>query len=311
MASRPLWIGSSMTLSLPAERAFIDETPSGGSPSGRRLVSGRLDLAFAADADGRSFLRRQYASYPFHVCRPQFQDRSHPGLATLYLQSCSGGLYEDDRLDVSIAMGHWAEAHVSTQAATVVHTMPKGHAEQTVRLRLGAGSYLEYLPDPQILFPGSRCRSAIRVAVDGDGIGLVSDSFLQHDPAGRNGVFSAYSSEIVVETTDGEVLSIDRLNVDGGAFQGKQPGVAGAFAAQGTLVVAGRTLPVAGIADELRTISLDYAEAAIGASQLPKSAGMLVRVLAADGAALKRAMHLAWSAVRFALKGSSPAERRK
>jgi len=300
-----------MMLSLPAERAFIDETPSGGSPSGRRVVSGRLDLTFAADAEGRGFLRRQYASYPFHVCRPQFQDPSLPGLATLYLQSCSGGLYEDDRLDVSIAMEDGAEAHVSTQAATVVHSMPRGHAEQNVCIRLGEGSYLEYLPDPQILFPGSRCRSAIRVAVAADGIALVSDSFLQHDPADRNGTFSAYGSEIVVETADGEVLAIDRLNVDGGAFQAKQPGVSGAFAAQGSLVVAGRSLPVAGIADELRTISLDYAEAAIGASQLPKSAGMLVRVLAADGAALKRAMHLAWSAVRVALKGSAPAERRK
>jgi urease accessory protein len=296
---------------LPAECGFIGKTPSGGSLPGRRLVSGRLDLAFAADADGRSFLRRQYASYPFHVCRPQFQDRSLPGLATLYLQSCSGGLYEDDRLDVGIAVGQGAEAHVSTQAATVVHSMPKGYAEQIVRLHLEAVAYLEYLPDPQILFPGSRCRSVLRAAVGGDGVALVSDSFLQHDPEGGEGTFSAYSSEIVVETADGEVLAIDQLNVDGGSFRGKRPGVSGAFAAQGTLIVAGRSLPVAGIADELRMISLDYAEAAIGTSQLPKSAGMLVRVLAADGAALKRAMHLAWSAVRFALKGSRPAERRK
>jgi hypothetical protein len=32
---------------------------------------------------------------------------------------------------------------------------------------------------------------------------------------------------------------------------------------------------------------------------------------AAHGAALKRVMHLAWSAARLALKGSSSAERRK
>jgi urease accessory protein len=276
-----------------------------------RNSAGVIAAAISPDADGRSFLRRQYASYPFHVCRLQFQDRSLPGLATLYLQSCSGGLYEDDRLDVGIAMGQGAEAHVSTQAATVVHTMPKGHAEQTVRLSSEAGSYLEYLPDPQILFPGSRCRSTTSIALGGDGIAVVSDSFLQHDPAGRDETFSAYCSEIVVETVDGEVLAIDRLKVDGGAFQARRPGVSGAFAAQGTLIVAGRNLPIAAVAGELQTISLDQAEATIGASQLPKSAGMLVRVLATDGAALKRAMHLAWSAMRLALKGSSPAERRK
>jgi urease accessory protein len=189
--------------------------------------------------------------------------------------------------------------------------MPAGHAEQSVRLRSGAGSYLEYLPDPQILFPGSRCRSTIGVALGDDGIALVSDSFLQHDPAGKDGSFSAYRGEIVIETADGEVLAIDRLEVDGGAFQKKQPGVSGAFVAQGTLIVAGRDVPMAAVAGGLRTISFDQSEAAIGASQLPNSAGMLVRVLAADGTALKRAMHLAWCAVRLALKGSSPAERRK
>ena len=70
---------------------------------GRRLVSGRLDLAFAADGDGRTYLQRQYASYPFHVCRVHYHDKDHPGLATLYVQSCSGGIYEDDRLDLTLA----------------------------------------------------------------------------------------------------------------------------------------------------------------------------------------------------------------
>lgn len=46
-------------------------------------------------------------------------------------------------------------------------------------------------------------------------------------------------------------------------------------------------------------------------SVLPNSAGILVRVLAADGAALKLALHQAWCAARLALKGSVPVERRK
>ncbi|MGB6347116.1 MAG: urease accessory protein UreD [Methyloceanibacter sp.] len=278
---------------------------------GRRLVSGRLELEFAAAPDGRTYLRRQFASYPFHVCRVQFQDSDIPDLATLYVQSCSGGVYEDDRLKLALAAGENAKAHVSTQAATVVHSMPAGRAEQIVRLDCAHGSYLEYLPDPQILFPGSSCRSAISVRLSGNGIGVVSDSFLQHDPDGKDGTFSAYWSEIVVEAADGEVLTIDRLRIDGRAFQGRRPGVSGSFAAQGTLVVAGLEVPFRAISDALRTVSLDCAEAAIGSSQLPKSAGMLVRVLAADGAALKRAMHMAWCAARLALQGSLPVERRK
>ena len=70
--------------------------------AGRRLLTGRLELAFAADADRRTYLERQYAGYPFHVCRALYQDRDRPGLATIYVQSCSGGVYEDDRLDVTL-----------------------------------------------------------------------------------------------------------------------------------------------------------------------------------------------------------------
>ena len=280
------------------------------SGAGRRLASGKLELAFAADGNGRSYLRRQYASYPFHVCRALYQDPDHPGLATLYVQSCSGGIYEDDRLDVTLTTTQGAEAHVSTQAATVVHSMPSGSASQRMHIQCGGGSYLEYLPDPQILFPGSRFRSEVVVRVSGNAVALVSDTFLRHDPAGGDDTFSAYGSEIVVEDETGRALAIDRLKVDGQVFRNSCPGISGRFAAQGTMIVAGLDL-ADDVAGELQKVRLDRDVAAIGSSQLPNSAGLLVRVLAADGAALKLALHQAWCAARVILKGSMPVERRK
>jgi urease accessory protein len=278
---------------------------------GRRMVSGRLELAFAADADGRTYLHRQFAQYPFHVCRVQYHDAGRPGLATLYVQSCSGGIYQDDQLDLTLHLGEHAEAHVSTQSATVVHSMPAGSASQSMRIQCEPGSYLEYLPDPQILFPNSRCRSAICVRLNGDAVALVSDAFLQHDPANRDGTFLAYHSEIVIENTDGAALAVDRLAVDGEAFRHRRPGIAGSFAAQGTLVVAGLKVPWRAVIDKLRMIGLDRNAAAVGSSQLPNAAGVLVRVLAADGAALKQALHEVWCVARTVLKDDRPAERRK
>ena len=275
-------------------------------------MSGRLDLAFAADGDSRTYVQRQYASYPFHVCRVHYHDKDHPGLATLYVQSCSGGIYEDDRLDLTLATTtQGAEAHVSTQAATVVHSMPSGSASQRMRIQCEGGSYLEYLPDAQILFPGSRFRSEVVVTLSGNAVALVSDSFLTHDPAGRDGMFSAYGSEIVIEDDTGKALAIDRLKVDGQAFRDSCPGISGRFAAQGTMIVAGLDFSASDAAGELHKIRLDRDVAVIGSSLLPNSAGMLVRVLAADGAALKLALHQAWCAARVILKGSMPVERRK
>jgi urease accessory protein len=291
-----------MTLSSRADRREA-------AAAGRAPLSSRLELEFAVDADGRTFLRRQYAGYPFHVCRAQYLDTDPPGLATLYVQSCSGGIYEDDRLGIQLSLGEGAAAHVTTQAATVVHSMRRGRAEQTAILECASGSYLEYLPDPQILFPGSICRSAITVRLAERAIALVSDSLLQHDPAGAGGAFAAYLSELVIEDAQGSALAVDRLEMDGAAIAERLPGVTGSFAAQGTLILAGLDVPRASVAGELRKIDLHGT--AIGFSALPNSAGMLIRLLAADGAALKRGMHAAWGAARLALKGSPPAERRK
>ena len=63
---------------------------------------------------------------------------------------------------------------------------------------------------------------------------LVSDSFLTHDPAGRDGMFSAYFSEIIIEDETGKPLAIDRLKINGPAFRKSCPGTSGPFAAQGT-----------------------------------------------------------------------------
>jgi urease accessory protein len=274
-------------------------------------VAGRLDLEFATDAHRRTYLRRQYAGYPFHVCRALYQDQNLPGLTTVYIQSCSGGVYEDDRLDMTLSAVEGAEAHVSTQAATVVHSMPAGSAKLSVRIQGDSGSYLEYLPDPQILFPDSRCESEIAVRLSGNAIAVVSDSFLRHDPAGKDEVFSTYSSEIVIEHAAGNALAIDRLKADGQDFRRACPGLSGSFGAQGTLIVAGLDFASRAIADELHKIKLDRQEVVIGSSQLPTSAGILVRMMATDGVALRRAMHMVWCAIRFSLKGSLPAARRK
>jgi len=296
--------------SLPVERAFILEPEGPARGKARPLVSGRLELEFAMNAEARTYLRRQYAAYPFHVCRSQYQDRDRPGLPTLYIQSCAGGVYEDDRLEIALAVRERAEAHISTQSATIVHSMPNGTAEQQIEIDCDRGAYFEFLPDPQILFPGSRYRSVARIRLGEAATCLVSDAFLRHDPNGRADLFSAYSSEIVIENVSGETLAIDRLKIDGASWPSRT-GILGVYQAQGTLVIACRDRLPTAVRDELQNIRHDPSEAMLGFTQLPKSAGILVRMLAADGAALKRVMHAAWCATRLVLKGSLPLERRK
>lgn len=269
----------------------------------------RLSLTFAPDPRGRTFLARQFASYPFHVCKVLYDDADRQGMGTIYTQSSAGGLFEHDRHLIEIAANEGAEAHVTTQASTIVHSMKAGVARQTTSIFAGGESFLEVLPDPQILFPQSSYEGISRIHMAEGATCIVSDSFLTHDPTGNGGMPLRYRSEIIVENGSGRAIAIDRLQVDEQAFHNPAPGVMGLFKACGTMLVLSprraSALDISSIAD------VTPAGALIGTSLLPSDAGHLFRILAADGAELKRSMFACWSVARTALVGRAPIARRK
>lgn len=290
---------------------------SAADPNGDRATSVKpgmpaeqLNIRFALSPEGRTYIAQQYVSYPFHICRPQYADEDLPGFATLYIQSCAGGLYQNDCLTALVRAGKGSEAHVTTQASTIVHSTLAGCASQHVELEAEDGSYLEYLPDPQVLFPRSRCSSTINVNNAPGGTVVLSDSFLTHDPAGAAEPFTSYAGEIRITECSGQPAAIDRLNVDGRKFASRWPGTIGRFSAHGSLVIARWGLTASSLAafDEFASAS---DEAYVGVSSLPKDSGIIVRVIALDGLSLQRTMHACWVASRKLLKGSAPAPRRK
>lgn len=296
-----------MTSSSPPERsAHGDEA----ARPGRALVRGRLQVDFAVSPEGRTYIARQFASYPFHICRAQYHDADLPDLAMLYAQSCSGGLYRDDRLEIGVTAGEGARAHVTTQASTIVHGMPEGHASQEARIAAQRGSYLEYLPDPQILFPGARYSSRLALSVAEGATVLLGDAFLMHDPQGENRMFSSYLSEIEIADGNGRRLALDRIKLDAESKL-RRVGIMGAYGAQATFLAVMPGSDSGPVLAALRAVVFDPPEATMGASQLPNAAGAIARILARDGAALKRMTQGCWGAVRTVLLGSPPAARRK
>lgn len=291
--------------------SWTDAVGGANAEPGPARSRGQLRLNFAIAPGGHTFLDRQYASYPFHVCRAQYLDREIPGLATLYIQSCSGGLYQDDAHSIDIVAAEGASAHVTTQASTIVHSMEAGHAEQGIRIEAKENSYLEYLPDPMILFPSSRLNSRIVLTLAESATVLIADAFLMHDPAGESRLFSSYTSEIRIDDQSATPRALDRLSIDPSRLDIQRVGILGAFGAQGTLVAAMRGGHAESALAVLRAVEHDDSEAMIGASLLPNSAGVVVRILAIDGATLKRVMQACWSACRRAIKGSVAEPRRK
>lgn len=267
-------------------------------------------LSFKRDPLGQTYIDRQRTEYPFHMTKPFSLGADPEGMLTLYLQSSSGGLYRGDKLTLDVDIEEKAAVHLTTQASTVVHHAREGETSQTTNLRVGADSFFEYLPDPLILFTGADMRTDIRAVVEPGATLFLVDGFTTHDPEGRDIPFKKLKSELRIETSDGELLALDRFEIEGSTFVSGNSALQGGQRNHGSVVlVAPGDLSL--VVDKLR-VSIDSTPGVYGGvSLLPNNRGVWCRILADDGIALSVAIKNAWIAVRTELCGSPPSERRK
>ena len=178
----------------------------------------RLSLEFATSQNGKTYLEKQYASYPFHVCRAQYYENDPPGMANIYIQSASGGIYENESLATNVVANSNSYSHVTTQASTIVHGMPNGKAYQSVDINAINNSYTEYISDPLILFPESKLSSRINVFVDDTSTAVIADSFLLHFLKSDEHVFKQLNNSLQVYTEDNKLLVKDVYLINSKTF---------------------------------------------------------------------------------------------
>lgn len=271
----------------------------------------RARLQFARDGDGRSYLAEQRTPYPFHICRPFYLAGDPAGMASVYVQSCAGGLFEHDRLNLELDVTEQAAAHVTTSASTIVHGMTIGHAAQKVRIVARANALIEYLPDPLILFPDARLQSQVDIHLADSACVILSDAFLLHDPSASARSFAWFKANVSVFDETGIARVTDRTWANGEAVLAQRAGVTGSFSAQGSFYVLGRNKDFVSGLDALRAQISGLEGCYAGASLLADGAGVIVRCLAHDGVALRSCLQQAWTAARKWLTGAVPAPRRK
>ena len=273
-------------------------------PAGR-TIAGSLRFAHGG---GRTFLKEQRTPYPFHTTRPHYLDADRPDLATLYLQSAAGGLYRGDHLHLSIEAGPGALAHVTTQAATVVHASAAGPIALRTRIEVEAGAVLAFTSDPYILFPAANLSTETLIVMAPGSCAILAEGFAVHDPAGRDEPFHGLASSCVIEDGGGTRLAEDRSRIDGIAFFGAASPLHG-YRAFGSVMILGRHAP--SLDPPGTEAMLDETGVLSGITRLPNAAGWAIRLLAKDGGALARGLDAAFAFGFEALLGTRPARRRK
>jgi urease accessory protein len=265
-------------------------------------------LLVAELAGGRTVLRRQHVGYPFHVTRPFQLDRMRPGLATLYLQSASGGLYAADRLMLDLVVGVGASLNLTTQASTIVHDGREDGSMMRHSVTVKDNAFCAVISDPYILFPGASLHLEIIATVAIGSILIMADGFAAHDPHRRGGTFMQFSTDTRIMRPDGKRVVIDRGSVRGDDLCSPCDALGGMTAAGSLLVIA----PPGQLADlaEIEAAA-DSHGCLAGPTAVPNRAGLAMRLLAPDGGTLIRGIEAAFHIAARAALGVDLAVRRK
>jgi urease accessory protein len=125
--------------------------PISGDPSGRRL-DGHLHLVCDADARGETRLRHQSFRAPIHLSKPHRDE----GSLVLNIANPTAGFFAGDRLTVDVSVERGARLVLTAPGASRVHAMDEGHAAVRQGFRVADGGSLETWPELLIAQRGAR-----------------------------------------------------------------------------------------------------------------------------------------------------------
>ncbi|MFT2816381.1 urease accessory protein UreD [Leifsonia sp. A12D58] len=278
---------------------------------------GIMQLEFAK-GEHRTELAHHYQKSPLQIMRPLYYDELRPDMPYTFLMSTGGGVLQGDRLRTDLTFGPGSSAHVTTQAHTRIYKMERNYATAIVNLVVGAGAYVEYMPDPVIPFARSRYYQHTRVELDPTATLIVSETVY----AGRlardeRHHYDVFASDFEVFRPDGSLVALDKVRLVPG-----DGGVEGLAMLDGRdvlsmLYVFTPLVPAQELADSLHELLAELTDTTaqddplFGVSVLPGDVGVWVRALGNDTIAMARRTAALWSFIHERVTGlAAPAIRK-
>lgn len=274
----------------------LDQRPA-GSPG----KNGQCDLSFTVSR-GQTHLSQSYVTHPFHLTAPWRLDPTLSGMAVVYLQTPAGGLIQGDRARMRFTFAPHAQVHLTTQAAEKIHTMTANCAVQQASFTLGAHAYVEYCPEPIILFPGARFAQDVTVTLEQGASMFLSEIFSSRS-ADDGCSFEAFTSALRVYDADKGLLLHDRALVLPRQYSRDGIGVLDGCQNWGQAFLVGPLVSPLWVR-ELHDLLTAETEAISGVTLLPQARGLCVKVVGAEARAIRRVLYAAWNYTRTHVLGA-------
>lgn len=217
---------------------------------------------------------------------------------TAALVNTSGGLVGGDRLSVEVVVGAGSAALVCAQAAEKVYRSLGPDSRIDLALDVGAGGWLEMLPQETILFDGARLRRRCRIDLAGDAQFLGGEILVFGRQARGERMRRGLVQDGWEIRRDGELAWVDRLRLGGDVevIAGHKATLDGAAAIASLVFVAP---DAAACLAPLRDLLQDFP----GRAGVTLVNGVLVvRWLSAEPLALRQAFARAWIFLRVTKK---------
>lgn len=295
---------------LPPELLFYD-TPLDDLGVGCAGKVGLLELGFAPVA-GTTRVVRQFQQLPLYVFNTLHIDPEWPDMAFVYALQSGEGLVQGDRYRLDLHCSPGSAVHFTTQSATKIYRMENNFASQIVNLSVGAGGFVEYLPDPVIPFRGSRFFQRMHLTVDPDATVICGEILLPGRVArGEMHAYDFYCTDTEVYAPDGSLLFADRLKLAPHAIPPSSPELLGGYDVLATLYVITGSVAAADLVDRLYGKLTQPSEALGGVSELPNHCGAVVRALGRTSAEVAATIRGAWNEARMAVSGRPAPDLRK
>ena len=264
-------------------------------PAGSSGKNGACDLSFAV-ARGKTRLAHAFVTHPFHFTTPWYLDSAVPGMAVAYLQTPAGGLIQGDRAQMRFTFGPRSHVHLTTQAAEKIHSMTANCAVQHLVFTLDSGAYVEYCPEPVILFPGARFAQSVTVSLAPEASFFFSEIFLSRSAADGT-PFEALATTLRVQETNANLLMHDRSFADTRIHDLTGPGRLGKCHVWGQALLVGPVVP-ATWSQEIHELLSTESDLCCGTTLLPRSRGVFVKVVGTNAPTVRRTLHRVWNYVR-------------
>ena len=261
---------------------------------GRR---GALSYEFE-QAGPRTVLTRSSCTSPWHYFPPSYLDDS--GCAYTWLVNPSGGLVAGDHVSVEAQLHAGTHVFMTSPSANRVYRSLSEPARQDIRLLVGPGARLEWVPEITIPFAGSRFRQSIHVDLAPGATVVLWDAMASGRVARHERwAFASLENEVCISGSLGKSVA-ERYRLAPGLLP-ESVGLVGSWDYVASLFVIGDAVGAdvwKRLDEALATILEERPGLVLGAVSTPALSGLVVKLVARSAPDLTVVQEAMWAAIR-------------